>query len=455
MVCVSSIRGLATNRHELQGHPCIQSAWQRRSAVAETQTRASPPTPSGLVVKASAYKGSDLGARINAADLALGPKQGWILVDTPGDLRTQVRISPGHILKFASGRFRLFNSNIWISSIVLASNTAVYGEGINKTVLVEPENAYIVIESVGATENEQGHGATGITSNIKLGGFAIEGSNTRAEGGLRSTIHLGNAHNVHIFALHLRNTTCLGITAGGTGLTNKHAEDWLVEDCIFEGVASQNLNVVNGQRISFRHNRFLRAGKICGDGKPCEGVTPIDIEPNTASDIIKDILIQDNLIDSTNSAFAHGNGILIQNTVGIRNYGPVSVLGNRVIGGPLKENVAGYVYSGIYVNGGSNTTISGNEIIRTVHGGIRVEGASNLLVERNRIISTGTGGIVSFEILSTVDSRFASNSVTVDPRSPMGRSVIVESGTSDRNTYDGNIAQEGIVLVGKSSKIRR
>ncbi len=452
-VHLGGVKRLRDHQLERQTQPMGQI--RTAAAVLQSQVQTPIPRPSGVVVRVSNHQGADLGARINAADKALGGQKGWILVDTQGELRTQARISQGHTLKFTRGRFPLFNTGIWTSSIVLESDTAVFGEGIDKTVLVESENAYMAIESAGHAETEQGHYATGTRSNIKIAGFTVEGRNTRAEGGVRSTIELGNAIGVHIYEVHLKDTTCLGISAGGTGLTGKHAENWLVEHCVFEGVASQNLNVVNGQRITFRQNRFLRSGKICDDGKPCEGVTPIDLEPNSSSDIIKDITIEDNVIDSTDSRFAHGNGILVQNTVGVRGYGPVRVLRNRITGGPLKDNFSGHIYSGIYVNGGTNTTISGNEIIRTAHSGIRVENASGLLVERNRLVSTGTGGIESFEVLSTVDSRFVFNSVTVDPRSPLGRAAIVESGKSDRNYYEGNIAPQGIALIGKSSTIRK
>jgi parallel beta-helix repeat protein len=420
-----------------------------------TQSTQTSPAPSGLVVKTSNYQGADLGARINAADKALGAKAGWIVVDKSGDISTQVHISAGHTLKFGRGRFPLLNpeGGRWRGVIMLDDNTAVFGEGDGETILVEPPNAYICIQSTGVTKSEQGYSAIGITSNIEISGFTIEGSNTKAEGGVSSTIELGNAHHVHIHDVKLKNTTCLGITAGGTGLTNKHAEDWLVENCIFEGVASQNLNVVNGARITFRHNQFIGTGKICGNRQPCEGVTPIDIEPNSSMDAVKDIVIKDNLIDSTSSQFSHGNGILVQNGVGIKDYGPVQVLNNRLIGGPLIQDYAGHIFGGIVLSGASNVVVADNEITRTAHNGIRVESGKSIVVERNKIISTGTGGIPSFGVDSTVDSRFANNSVTVDPRSPVGTAIIVESGSSNRNTFEGNIAPGGISLVGAQSRI--
>jgi parallel beta-helix repeat protein len=428
---------------------------QRASSSTPTPTSSSNqvPSPSGLIVRTSSYQAGDLGSRINAADKALGTKAGWIIVDTSGEISTQVHISAGHTLKFGNGRFSLLNpeGNRWRGVIMLEDNTSVYGEGEEKTVLVEPPNAYICIQSTGVATTERGYSGVGIISNIKIAGFTLEGSNTRAEGGVNSTIELGNAHHVHIYNVKLKSTSCLGISAGGTGLTGKHAEDWIVENCAFEGVASQNLNVVNGSHITFRFNAFLGAGKICGNN-PCEGVTPIDVEPNTASDAASFISINDNLIDSTNSPFQHGNGILIQNNVGVMDFGPVSVAHNRIIGGPLRENYAGNIHIGIYLAGASNTTVNDNEITRTSASGLRAENAKGNTIEKNKIVSTGTGGIEAVNFINSFDNRFAFNSVTVDPRSPLGNTVIAEIGASDRNTYVDNVPQ-GIILVGKASKI--
>jgi parallel beta-helix repeat protein len=407
------------------------------------------PKPSGTIVYAKNFKGADLGARINAADQALGANRGWIVAEA-GTISTQVRLNPGHKLKLGNGRFELVNSDIWTGSIYLESDTAVYGEGAGKTIIVEPENAYICIASVGTLDAERGYTATGIRQNIELAGFTIEGRNKKAEGGVRSTIQLGNAHHVHIYNVHLRDTTCLGISAGGTGLTGKYADDWIVEDCTFEGVASQNLNVVNGQRVIFRRNKFLRPGKICGDGKPCEGVTPIDVEPNTSADVARDITIEDNLIDSSNSRFLHGNGIIVQNGAKA-SFGNVIVRRNKIIGyrldGPADSNMA----SGIYLFGVNDVTVSENEVARAAHSGIRVESSTRVTIERNKLLGTGTGGILSFEVKNTTDSKFRFNRVQRDGL--FGRGLLTESGDSDRNIYEGNVVDEAVNLVGKGSRV--
>jgi parallel beta-helix repeat protein len=410
------------------------------------------PSPSGLVVKTSDFQGPDMGARINAADKALGAREGWILVDGSGELRTQVRINARHKVKLGRVRLSVVNSGRYTSAILLENDTAIYGSGMGESVILESENSYAVISSAGILDRETGYDAVGIRQNIQLAGFTIEGRNMVAEGGVNSTIQLGNAHNVHIYNVGLRDTTCLGITAGGTGLTNKHAENWIVEECLFEGVAAQNLNVVNGQTITFRRNIFLRAGKICKGGTPCEGVTPIDVEPNTPSDVARDIIIEDNLVDSRDSRFLHGNGIVIQNGVKAT-FGNVVVRRNRIIAWPPEQFPTSVrMASGIWVSAVNDVTISDNYVARAAHSGIRFEGSTRVTVERNIVAGTGTGGILSFEILNTTDSRFAFNRVTTDPNFPSwGMNVIKETGTSNRNIFQGNVAE--VIISGRESRV--
>lgn len=409
------------------------------------------PTPGGAIVKVSAYEGQDIGERINKADKALGAKEGWIRVDVVGAISTTVHLSAGHKLKFSKGRYPLNGFAKDDFPFLVENNTAIYGSGMDETTFLESPTGYLVIGSAGLLEVERGYGWVGIRSNLRFAGFTVEGRNMTAEGGVRSTIQLGNAHDVHIWSVKLRDTTCLGITAGGAGLTGKFAENVLVEDCVFEGVASQNLNVVNGQKIIFRRNKFFRTGKLCAGGTGCEGAVSIDVEPNNSSDVARDILIEDILIDSTNSPFLHGNGIMIQNGVHA-NFGNVTLSRITVIGGPLTTNYSN-IASGIYLANVNNVIVRDAYVQRVGHSGFRVESSKNITVERVKLVSTGTGGILSFEVYNTTDSRFAFNSVTVDPHSPLGRGLINETHDSNRNVFEGNIVSEHIYIIGKESRI--
>ncbi len=401
-------------------------------------------------VYAKNFRGQDLGEQINAADKFLGNARGEI-VATGGTISTQVRTS--HTLILRAGRYNLINpagdtKRRWEGVVLLGDGAAIYGEGIGKVVLQEPANGYIVIQSIGSTMSERTYGDVGITRNITLQGFTIEGRNTVAEGGVVSAIKLGNANFVRIRDVELRNTSALGITAGGTGLTGNHAYDWIVENCIFKGVASQALNVVNGSRVIFRNNRFIDSGKFGNMGMSC-----IDLEPNTPDDVVQDVTIENNFIDSTGSPFLHGNAIMIQNGARSRDYGPVYVRRNTIIGGELKQGFVGNIASGIYLAAVQRIFVEGNKVVRVSHSGIRIEQGRFITVKDNELISTGSGGILSFEINDTTDSVFTRNRVFVDPRSTAATDLIAETGKSDRNTFEGNVCST-LKILGPNS-VRR
>jgi len=173
-------------------------------------------------------------------------------------------------------------------------------------------------------------------------------------------------------------------------------------------------------------------------------MTAIDLEPNDPADIIRNIEITNNTIDSTNSGFLHGNGILVQNNVRTSGFGPVLIKDNKVIGGALIPNSAGSIATGIYVAAfTADVKVLNNIVARVAHAGIRLENSTRNYVVGNKLISSGTGGMNAFEVINTTDSQIFDNVVLVDPTSPMGTEVIQEAGTSARNSYRGNSNSKG------------
>lgn len=89
-----------------------------------------PPNYHSLVLVADDQAGADLGAKINAADAALGASAGTILVIQTGTISTAVTIAANHLLKFGVGT--------WSQSASISLNghsSAIAGEGPGATVL--------------------------------------------------------------------------------------------------------------------------------------------------------------------------------------------------------------------------------------------------------------------------------------------------------------------------------
>jgi parallel beta-helix repeat protein len=380
---------------------------------------------------ANNFPGADLGAKVNAADKDLGATVGEILVQNGGTISTQVTISPGHTLRFGPGTYRLATELLWEGAVLLKSRTAVLGSGWD-TIIIEPSRTgWTVFQSFDDIRTQPAH--SGTDSDISVTNLQIKGANPAVEGGVRQTISLGNCHRCVVENVWFNGTGVIGVQAGGNSLAGNHANDVKIRKNQFTRVASQAAAVVNGSNVVIDANTFKDSGRCCA-----EGMTPIDLEPNDPRDIIRNIEITNNQIDSRGSTFLHGNGILVQNGARTRDFGPVLVKGNTVVGGDLVPNSAGNVATGIYLINAQDVTVANNMVRRVAHSGIRLENSTRIYVANNKVISTGTGGILSFEIINTTDSKIFDNVVAVDPNSPMGTSVISQTGTSRNNQYKGN-----------------
>ncbi|MDQ2936989.1 MAG: right-handed parallel beta-helix repeat-containing protein [Acidobacteriota bacterium] len=380
---------------------------------------------------ANSFPGADLGAKINAADKDLGSMPGEIVVRGSGTISTQVIINSGHTLRFGPGTYTLTTESLWEGAFMLKSRTAVTGSGWD-TVIIEPRIGWIVFQSFADGRTQPVH--SGTDSNISVTNLQIKGANPAVEGGVRQTVSFGNCHHCAMENVWLNGIGVIGVQAGGNAFTGNYAEHVKFRKNQFTHVASQAAAVVNGRDVVIDGNIFKDSGRCCA-----QGMTPIDLEPNDSHDIIRNIEITNNLIDSRGSDFLHGNGILVQNGARTLGYGPVLVKGNTVIGGYLVPNTSGAIGTGIYVTAYTeNVTVINNTVQRVGHSGIRLENSTRNYVANNTLISTGTGGILSFEIINTTDSKIFDNVVTIDPNSPLGTSVIQEIGTSRNNLYRGN-----------------
>jgi parallel beta-helix repeat protein len=394
--------------------PALQSAQRKNTRVAND------------------FPGIDLGAKINAADKALGSLPGEIFVRDGGTISTQVIIGPGHTLRFARGTYRL-TTELWSEgAFLLKSNTAVVGSGWDTIIVEPPQTGWQVFQAYESSRSQPAH--TGMDSNISITNLQIMGANPAVDGGVRQTVSLGNCHKCRVEKVWFNATSLIGVQAGGSALKGSFADTVAIKNNLFTRVASQAVAVVNGRNIIIDGNTFKDSGR-----PKTQGMTAIDVEPNTRSDIAQRIEITNNMIDSRGSDFLHGNGILVQNAAETRDFGPVLIKGNTVIGGELIPNVSGNIATGIYI--ASNTqdvTVVDNIVRRVGHAGIRLQNTTRNHVARNTLISTGSGGINAFEVMDTTDSQIIDNVVSIDPNSLAATSNIVESGNSRNNTYRGN-----------------
>lgn len=430
---------------------------------AAAQRRGATAQPAGQHVVANQMPGADLGAKINAADSALGARAGEIWVypaqGAAGSLDTQVTVGGRHTLRFFAG---VYPSSYQAGSegiIRLKSGASAVGSGWDTVLRESSRGTYnpwtVFINYDGSVNN----GAA--SDDIHISNLKIEGA-APIYGSAKQAISLGNCRGCSVERVWLYNTKSIGIQAGGGSDHGNFARDVTIADNVLEWVASQALACVNCSDVSFLRNKVLHPGP--GSAEPNQpGNAPIDLEPNASTDTMLNVQISDNVVDASAGATWCGgsictlHGILVQNGVGIpASRYSVSVTNNRIIGSEITDKMMHISGAGIWVIGAPNTKVVGNYVQRTMDG-IKITSASNFTVERNEIVSTGF--TANFALLiegANVSGVVSGNTVRVDSRSPYAAgedALIVETATSGAGvTYSSNRAG-GVTLSLPRSRV--
>ncbi len=377
-------------------------------------------------VVANEYPGADIGAKINAAGRALGNAAGDIVIRGGGTIRTQVVVSPGHVLRFSPGTYFSETSDI---PILLKPGSSIIGSGWDAIIVESTAEGQFTV--ISAYNNSQRNGTA--DADLLIRGIQVKGANKGFHSAPQA-ISLGNCSRCTVENVWVNGTRSIGIQLGGSSSMGHFAQDSKVVNCLFTRVASQNLALVNGRNILFEGNRFMASGQPGGPGS-----TNIDLEPNEGADRLENVIIRNNLIDVRESEVSPtGNGIVVQATTGTTYVGPIVVENNTIIGGSIKEPITNILSNGIYVFGPTmrNVTIRNNTITRTGQAGINIEG-TQITVTNNKLTDTGGGGLPGFYIQHVTNSRIVGNTFTYTGVGPADSRMLVV-GESKGNVYQNN-----------------
>ncbi len=376
-------------------------------------------------VVANSFPGADIGAKINAADKALGQRPGEIVVQGGGMIATQVVISPGHVLRVQPGTYAANTAGV---PILLKSGSSLIGSGWESIILESTAQGQFTV--IGAYNGTVTNGAA--DTNVTIRDIQVKGANP----GLYSAppaISLGNCSNCVVDHVWMNGTRSIGIAVGGASFTGHWAENVRVVNSLFTRVASQNLALVNGRNIVFEGNRFIAPGQRGGPGN-----TSIDLEPNQSSDRMEDVIIRNNLIDHRGSEMpVTGNGIVVQEGPGTPHIRNILVENNTIIGGENRGNIYSALSNGIYLIGMvQDVIVRNNTVTRTGQAGIRISG-SRITVTNNKLTDVGGGGIPGFLVEGLVDSRIERNTLIYTGNGPVDKRMAF-TGTNVRNVFSNN-----------------
>lgn len=242
-----------------------------------------------------------------------------------------------------------------------------------------------------------GRSHTGKAKNITIQGFKIKGRQTVYDGGVRSTVLLGNCEHCAVTSVYLEDTASIGVTAGGSGLElNNFARDIVFTQNMFSGVAAANIATINTEGARVFENYVKRPGHH--DPKFGGGVCGYDHETNSAADHTKDIWVYNNFYDYEDAHIdGSGNAICAQDPyVGTKQTdNNFFIVNNFAIGG-RDTGTRRFMSNGIYLVGLRVFTVSNNYVFRTGQNAIQAYNLDKGIIEDTVFDSTGGGGNPSF-----------------------------------------------------------
>lgn len=426
-------------------------------------------------VRQAAAEASDLGLLINAANKELTDLGGGgsISIEGGGSIKTQVQLD--HHTKFDSSTYAcdvqgitdfgcfLIGDNVLVEGTYQPPQALLEyfrkGKGSNHrdpfllavqsltpqqlagtgTTILEPTFASGRTPAV-AVFQAKGDACCSHTErsrNIAVIGFHIRGRQQIYDGGVRSTIQLGNCERCTAQNNYLEDTASIGISFGGSGLEkNYFANDCLAYHNITSGVAAANIAAVNSENVYITENYAFRLGHH--EPRFGGGVCGFDLETNSPADHSKNIFVFNNLYDYEGSIQSAGTAICLQDPYKGVNHGLVVAMNNVMIGG-REDRIHRFMSNGLFLNGLKGCQIRNNYVYRTGQNAIQAYGIDGCVIEDNDFESTGGGGNYTVSTEGAVNNIFRRNNYRDRP----GLTINVQAGfleTCGRgNVYEQNL----------------
>ncbi len=380
--------------------------------------------------------GQDLGAAINQADAALC-SGGSIEVWGGGEIMTQAIV--GHHIHFDS--YTYYCSTQTGEGCILLKD-GVLAEG-SSTIIYEPtfidldgHPAITVFQSYADAASPPAQAHTGLSQNIGVEGFIFWGRQTRSDGGVRSTVNLGNCHWCGVMNNYLIYTSSIGIQFGGSSETGNFADNVLVYNNQFLTLPAANIALVNADHALVIGNIGSAPGFARGPSGG--GNSGIDIEPNSPLDHAAFIGLYNNQFDYSGAA-AYGSAILVQNPYQSSLVHDITVANNRALDGcpnlTTNHRLSAGVQTGRPIG---NLFVANNYVTIATQDCLAIYGDGGVFQD-NQCISTGGGGNFAVYLKAVHGVQLLRNLIWDAPNTQTSTGpFIYEDPDSSGNIFSGN-----------------
>ena len=372
-------------------------------------TAQTQPSQSRVIV-ADQQSGSDMGAKIAAANLALGSGKGEIRVGKSGELSEPIVLSQNHDLVCVDNQVTLTLSKAQ-AKITQGSNTRISGCTFASTQTVS-----------GVAVFSQG------TSNIQVEDVTFAGGgyhilyNTVSNFNIKNTRHLsitakgaspiliGSSAHGQIISPRI---TGFIVPAGNSGIRLigiKQSSFINVENPIIQGVDASTVPGCGGLTFTASNNSGVHGGVISGLNN-CDGVLTESIERTPSNDI------EINGTVSTGHNNSPGHGKNTNNGEGFDIFNSKNV---RLVGVTANNNgkSPSNHQPGIEVSNSSDVTISKCIVSDNGVEGIKVDGSPAVTISESQVNRNGGVGILVMPALGGVSATNRSPIVDWAPAGP-------------------------------------
>ncbi len=367
-------------------------------------------------------------ARINMADRAFIGKKVEILA-TPGLISEFVEVNDGHSLTLGAGVFT--NTSVFQPNIEVHSNVVIKGQGIGVTTVWESSDntsvgSAAIIYASNIAQRGSGVAALEYNDNIIISDITFQGALSRDENQVASTVFLGNTHNGRIERNHFRRTHGFSAYFGVETTTSQYAKNSFILDNIFEDGGTQIAGSLNSDGLTISRNQFIDSGYYTKQYSYF-----IDLEPNAANCRMDNIIISDNIMNTTAPGRNNRNGIIVQ-AAGIDRVRNLTIQNNQISGLYLPDNAAN-LSTGIVIFNGEGVHIKNNTISGALQVGVKIANSSQIHVTGNTLIHVGSrnGGTMAMLFQGINDSIIKDNIFPKRNNYPSGLNEFIDRNHND------------------------
>lgn len=350
--------------------------------------------------------------RYNRADMALVGKYAHIYSYVDRTITTATAIVGEQHHLFMAGEYdntcATYGASNW-PPFLMKNNSSIIGLPGNRIHESSVDgNGWIIY----AWHAQSGGGeSTGYQESLIVEGLNIIGDPTMVDisGGTNSCIILGNCHDSAVRNCRFYFIKSYAVILGLYGTDGNYAYRSEIYNNVFISCGTQLAVLLNAKGCRIANNRFYQQ-----DSSGTSSYTVIDVEPNTAEDVIEDCIIENNTIDARDvpdgAKFVGGIAIQAALSGSMKN---ITIRHNKVYGADIYPlpSTSNPLTSGIYVYGAQELYIHDNEIRGAFQRAYQIERNRYVRCYDNQATQCTdvNAELVAMDIVACADSDFYDN----------------------------------------------